>query len=105
MKEKLPIFLLVGPLNNVSCFFIKAALAKHGFNHNMVLDCTRLTTIDGTGLGLLVEVYMTLKENGYTLSLNNLNGQPLDLMKTLGLQYFFKEDEQCRHQLELQNEC
>jgi len=47
---------------------------------NLILDLSKITYIDSTGLGELVAGYSTLKRNGGRLALLNLSDRVMDLM-------------------------
>lgn len=69
----------------------------------VTINCKELKSLDAGGLGVIVLVYIYLKKNGKRLNLQNLSEQPKNLLIALDIYSFFKEDEICPHQYDLQN--
>ena len=49
---------------------------------NLVIDLSGVNYLDSSGLGALVSIQMTLKRQGGTLILANLQGAPLEVLKS-----------------------
>ena len=52
---------------------------------DLELDLSNVTFVDTSGLGLLVAIFKRLRAEGRNLVIQNANGQPLDLFKSLKL--------------------
>ena len=55
----------------------------------VVVDVKDVTFIDSSGVGILVGAYRRCRESGRRLLLVNVNGPPLRVLKTLGLQLLY----------------
>ncbi len=57
---------------------------------NIVLDCTSLSFIDSTGLGILISVYKKIKDDNYAISIKNPKQNINKLLNITGLNKLFK---------------
>ncbi len=57
--------------------------ALAGNDHSVRADLQNTTFMDSSGLGLMVALYRTAKERGFTLTLAGAKGQPLSLIRTI----------------------
>ncbi|KTD04755.1 STAS domain-containing protein [Fluoribacter gormanii] len=59
-------------------------LTEH-IDRNIIIDLSKATRIDTSGIGALVFLFKRLRMAGYALELIGLHGQPLRKLKSLGL--------------------
>jgi anti-anti-sigma factor len=64
--------------------FIDAGCAE------MVIDLSRVETIDSVGIGVLIATHNTLRQMGGHLRVTNASGKLLDLFHSMGLHRHFK---------------
>lgn len=55
----------------------------------VVVDATKLTLLDSSGVGAIVSLYKRLKADGAQFSMIGVNGQPLAVLKLLKLDRVF----------------
>jgi len=67
------------------------------------IDCSKLVEIDSSGLGVLINLYIILRHWKCSLHLQNLRGQPLELIEFLGLSNLIKGNDKCHFQSILQS--
>ena len=54
-------------------------------NTNLIIDMTDVAFMDSSGIGAIVYTYKRLQENGLTMELIGLHGQPLELLTSLNV--------------------
>lgn len=59
-------------LGNAEAFYQAVVEAYKAMPANVVFDCAALTFIDSTTLGTFVKILKTVKTDGYTMKLTNL---------------------------------
>ncbi len=69
-----------GVKDNIAVFNNLAAL-----NEDLTIDMSAVAQLDGSGLGALVFLYKRLRSQGHNVSVINVAGQPLSLLRTLGI--------------------
>ncbi len=57
---------------------------------NIVIDCTNLSFIDSTGLGILIDTYKVIKKDNYTIYIKNPKKNINKLMNITGLNKLFE---------------
>ncbi len=57
---------------------------------NIVLDCTELTFIDSTGLGVLINTYKRIKEDNFIINIKNPKQNFNKLLNITGLNKLFE---------------
>ncbi len=57
---------------------------------NIVLDCTELSFIDSTGLGILINTYKKIKEHNYIINVKNPKQNVNKLLNITGLNKLFE---------------
>ncbi|MGB0360979.1 MAG: STAS domain-containing protein [Endozoicomonas sp.] len=80
-----------GHLDSQNIHLMENALinATRQGNHNIVIDCTHLVSINGDGLKLLFQTQAELAGE-FDLSLQNVKDDVADLMELSGVTYFIK---------------
>lgn len=53
--------------------------------HDVVLDLSGVSLLDGSGIGMIASLHRRLRQRGLSLSLVGACGQPADLLRDLGL--------------------
>lgn len=61
---------------------LEKILDKEVIQH-IYLDIGKVTFLDSSGIGVIVFLFKRLKSSGGSLELNNVNGQPKELIKLL----------------------
>ncbi len=56
---------------------------------NIVLDCSELTFIDSTGLGVLINTYKKIKDDNYVINIKNPKQNVNKLLNITGLNTLF----------------
>src|SRR5436190_10798943 len=67
---------------------LKRALDKAGVS--LLIDCSRLTFIDSTGVAVLLEANAALEADGRHMLLLNVHGSPCRVFEALGLTDLFR---------------
>ncbi len=57
---------------------------------NIVLDCSELTFIDSTGLGILINTYKKIKDDQYVINIKNPKQNVNKLLNITGLNTLFE---------------
>jgi anti-anti-sigma factor len=76
---------LSGEMDALGCSKIRPnleALSKQAYPHT-VLDIEQVSFIDSSGIGAIVFLFKRLKEQGRTMEIVGVQGQPQELMKLL----------------------
>lgn len=54
-------------------------------NDNLTIDMSKVTHLDGSGIGALVYMKRRLKEHGHDVQIINVTGQPSQMLEDLGV--------------------
>lgn len=54
-------------------------------DHDVVLDLSGVSRLDGSGIGMIATLHRRLRQRGLSLTLVGVCGQPADLLRGLGL--------------------
>ncbi len=57
---------------------------------NIILDCTHLSFLDSTGLGIMISTYKVIKEDNYTINIKNPKKNINKLLNITGLNKLFE---------------
>jgi anti-sigma B factor antagonist len=68
---------------------LKAAVARGG---DLLIDCSRLTFIDSSGVAVLLEANQNLERDGWHFALVNVRDQPRQTLHWLGLDDLVRPD-------------
>ncbi len=101
-------FSIEGCITHENCLNAKEEIHKCLFTNRelfdcVTIDCAKLEEIDGSGVGVLVNLYIALQCQGNKLFLINLQEQPRKLLIYLDIKHFFMETKQCHFPSALQN--
>lgn len=77
---------LQGEMDALGCSHIRSFLEEivaRKSNQNVVLNLAHVNFLDSSGIGVIVFLYKRLKASGRGLEINNVQGQPQELMELL----------------------
>ncbi|MEH6403914.1 MAG: STAS domain-containing protein [Sneathiella sp.] len=81
----------IGPLDAITTATVKPKIAEilAGNAETIILDFSKVSFMDSSGLGLLSFLFKNLRTTGRQLQFVNLIGQPLKFLEQLGLLHVF----------------
>lgn len=76
---------LNGEMDSLGCTEVRTELEQMatGWGHRVVLDLSRVSFLDSSGIGVIVFLYKRLKEKDEALEIAGVQGQPQALLKLL----------------------
>ena len=76
---------LSGEMDALGCSQIRPELENitQSSNHHIILDINQISFIDSSGIGSIVFLFKRLKEQGRTMEIIGVQGQPQELIKLL----------------------